>query len=421
MINKSFDYIAIYGAHILKIFTFVILLPHFANVMSPEVWGFVLLLQSLSIWLQTVVEYGFNFSAARQVSVARNEPETISELLGGVIGAKVLLSVFICLISLLAFLFLAQMRDQPLLIVLATLSAVAQGFTPMWYFMGKEKFALFSSIDLVTRVLYLVSCLMFVESDSDAYLIFGLGFLIFSVSNIIGYFIINREDKIQWPKIVNSVEALRDGFHMFLFTGITGIYTTLNVFILGLNQTPAVVANYGTADRIVRSSSGLMDPLNRIIFSKISYLYEYNPKKAFKLLLISAPLVALLGIAICITGIAMAPFIVDVFFPKYPDAAKYISALIIYVPIVSLNSVLGFQIMLPLKMDNAFSRIFIVASLMSLAAMIILLPIYGVDGMIWIIIVTEIFVFISMLSAIILSDRAKNMIRRMRNGDPGDI
>lgn len=385
--------------------------------MSPEVWGFVLLLQSLSIWLQTVVEYGFNFSAARQVSVARNEPKTISELLGGVIGAKFLLSVCICLISLLAFLFLAQMRDQPLLIVLATLSAVAQGFTPMWYFMGKEKFALFSSIDLVTRILYLLSCLIFIESDGDAYLIFGLAFLIFSVSNITGYFIINREDKIQWPKIVNTVEALKDGFHMFLFTGITGIYTTLNVFILGLNQAPAVVANYGTADRIVRSSSGLMDPLNRIIFSKISYLYEHNPKKAFKMLLISAPLVFLLGLAICVTGIAMAPFIVDVFFPKYPDAAKYISALIIYVPIVSLNSVLGFQIMLPLKMDRAFSRIFIVASLMSLAAMIILLPAYGVSGMVWIVIMTEVFVFISMFAVIALSDRVKNMIRGIRNGD----
>ncbi|GGB76782.1 oligosaccharide flippase family protein [Deinococcus soli (ex Cha et al. 2016)] len=417
MLQKALSYLSLYGAHFLKLFTFIILLPHFANVLNPGLWGKILVIQSLSLWLQTVVEYGFNFSATRRMSVARNDMKRLASLISGVIGAKIFLSIIVSALVILVLEATTIFEGLSSMLWLAAVSAIVQGFTPIWYFTASEKFGRFANIDMIARVSYLLLCLSFIKDDNDGYLIFVFNIVVFAVANLIGYYFMFKEVDRKIPHLSDIIDALRDGAPMFIFYGITSVYTTLSVFILGLYQPATLIANYGTADRIVRSSAGLIDPINRVIFSRLSYLYKFEPKRALHMLTLSSILIASLGLSIFFGGRYLADFIINSFFPKYPDASEFIKSLLFYVPIVALNSILGLQIMLPLNMDKEFTSIFTIVSIFSFGAMVILVPTGGTERMIDIIILSELLVMILMVISILRSGKLRDALGRSSDGN----
>jgi polysaccharide transporter, PST family len=67
--------------------------PYLARVSGPSGWGAVVYAQAIGSVIASVVEYGFDISASRETSRQRDEPERLSDLISGVLGAKVLLAV----------------------------------------------------------------------------------------------------------------------------------------------------------------------------------------------------------------------------------------------------------------------------------------------------------------------------------------
>jgi polysaccharide transporter, PST family len=60
------------------------LLVHFSALLFSQAIGGV---------IASVVEYGFDISASRETSLQRDEPERLSALISGVLGAKSLLAI----------------------------------------------------------------------------------------------------------------------------------------------------------------------------------------------------------------------------------------------------------------------------------------------------------------------------------------
>ena len=405
LLSRVFGYLTLYGAHALKVFSFVLLIPHFTGIFPKAVWGQILIVQAFALWLQIVVEYGFNLSATRSMARVRDDEAALSKLVAGVAGAKAVLAGVVGMIAFAAGLGLSSMHGLGQLLFLATVYAVFQGYNPVWYFLARGKFSQYAAIDFANRLTYLLLCLVFIRNGQQASLIFVFGIVTALFTNMVGYFLISRQIRVRFPTVLDSWQALREGFGMFLFVGVTSIYTTLNLVILGFSQTAGVVAAYGTSDRIVRATGGLLDPLNRIVYAKLSYLYHHDFADALAFLKKAAVAIFVGGILIFVAGEFAAGTIIGILAPDYPESIAYLKLLFWFIPLLALNNIVGLHIMLPLGMDKTFNTIFIVVSVLSVGAMLLCVPSGGATAMAIITILTEAVACIGMVVAVWRSGR----------------
>jgi polysaccharide transporter, PST family len=400
MLRRLLGYLTLYGAHGLKVFSFVILIPHFTAIFPKAVWGQILIVQALSLWLQIVIEYGFNFSATRSMSRARESDEEIGRLVSGVISAKLFLSLIAIMVALTIYILFYR-RSFPIELLMWSVGfAIMQGFSPIWYFLAREKFSQYARIDFSSRLLYLILCFFLIKNQFQGNMIFSFGIITATLANMIGYFSISREIIFARPRWADAARALKEGFAMFVFVGTTSIYTTLNIVILGLSQTTSVVAEYGTADRIVRSASGLLDPLNRIIYSRVTFMYSKDVGQGLAFVKRASWLIVGFALLVFSVGQLFSEQIIHLLAPSFSASEIYLKYLLLYIPVIAINNILGIHIMMALGMDRAFNTVFISVSIISAIFMLLLVPQIGVMGMIAITIGAELTACVGMAFSI---------------------
>ena len=412
MFRKTWSYISLYGAHGLKAFSFVLLIPHFTQIFPKNVWATVLTVQAFSLWLQIIVEYGFNLSATRRMSQVRDDVDELARLVSSIVGAKIVLSIIVSLIAIFSAYSVTSLHDAGTLLLWGVIFSIAQGFNPTWYFLAREKFGQYAALDFMSRLIYLLLCYSFIKDGNQSYLVFGFGIITFTFSSIVGYSIISKDIHLKLPDLTGTIDAMRDGFSMFLFFGITSVYTTLNIVILGFYQPPSIVAGYGTSDRVVRSAGGLLDPLNRVVFSKLSYLYHHDPASALLFLRKAAIGIVSISFVIFIGGELFTDKIISVLMPDYPEAKKYLTVLFFYIPVLALNNIVGLHIMIPMQLDKEFNTVFILASAMSVLVMLLTIPRYGAIGLAYTTIFTESLVILGMCIVTWKSGKIQSIAQR---------
>lgn len=411
-LSKIGNYVIIYLSHFFKVFSFVLLLPLFTRTFDKDIWGLVVAAQAFSFWLQIIVEYGYNLSATRSISQMGEDKQKIVGYIISVFKSKAILAVSAVIISGIAFIFFDSVSRFGSLIVWVVLFAIVQGFAPVWYYLSLNKLHLYSAYDLVSRISYLTLCIVFIKSDSDAFMVFAFGVvtgMIPIVMSLINFKKFKANTKYDKMKIIF---VMRDSFPIFLFAIVTSVYTSLNILILSNYAALSVVAVYSVADRIVRTSGSLLEPLNRIFYAKMSRDYVAGLEISRSSLKKVSLVLSMAGILIFLALQVLGSFLISILAPKYGSSVEYISILSFYIPFLILNNILGLHIVLPLGLDKQFNIIFMVSSLCSLIAMMVVVPKYGALGLAYITIITEIAVSISFVGLIAACGGVKSMIER---------
>src|SRR5258708_25199040 len=151
------------GGFLLPIATIVFL----ARLLGPRDWGSLAFMQAFAGYVMLVVTYGFNYSATREVSRHRDDADKLADLLAGVLGAKVALTILsIAVVVPLSELVAPIHRNQNLLWP-AMLWALSLSYSLNWFFQGLEPMAFVALWETAARVLSLVGIVILVRSPRD--------------------------------------------------------------------------------------------------------------------------------------------------------------------------------------------------------------------------------------------------------------
>jgi PST family polysaccharide transporter len=374
----------------------LITIPYLARVLGPELWGLVIFTQASAHWLVVLLDYGFNLSATREIARYRDNEEKISEIVASIIGAFGLLLVGSGLVVLLMGLSIPAFREHPDYLIWSWMIAIAQGSAPFWYFQGIERMQMPAVLNLIVRTLAVIATFVCIKSADDAWKVLALqgtgGLLVSGMMLAWMYY------QISWriPSLASSIAALRMGWSMFFFQGSVSLYTTANVFILGLRASASQVAFYGGAERITRSMVYLLEPINKAMFPRMSYLLAHDFKRAANLARISILIMGLGGLLFAISLVVATPQIVHIILgEKFEPAIPLLRLLVFLIPIVALSNFLVYQWMMPLRLDNFVNAITISAGLINLFLAMTFTPKFGAMGMASAVIFSEIFVVIT--------------------------
>ena len=371
-------YVLQLGNYLLPIATIVFL----ARMLGPHSWGSLAFMQAFASYVYLVVSYGFNFSATREVSRHRDDPLQLAELLAGVLGAKVVLTVVSILVVLpLSFLVDPIHRNLDLLWP-ALLWAVSLSYSLSWFYQGLERMTFVARWETAARALSLVGIVLLVRSPADTWKVLALQGGLFAAAVAVELAVAYREVRFGMPTGRLVLRTLRLGWSTFLYQGALSFYTVGNAFILGLFATPTVVGYYVGAEKISKSFATMLFPITQAIYPRISHMASEARAEAAKLARTSLFVLGTAGLVMGLGIFVAAPILVRVVLgPGFESAVIVLRILSLLPPLIALSNVLGIQWMLALGLDRLVNAVIFSACILNVTLAVILVPHYLHVGM----------------------------------------
>ncbi len=264
----------------------LIVWPYLMVVLGAEQWGKFTFGLSLAQWLILIVDFGFNMTATKRISLAHTDKAEISRIFTSTLCAKLLL-LAICGVIVSGLWFIPRFEVYRQVMLVFFLMVIGSVFYFVWLYQGLDQIWRVSAINAASKLLLLPMLFLFVKSPSDvltASFLQAGGFLLCGLGVILSVHIHDYAHltKIGWRDIR---ETLHDGFPVFLSSAATSIYTALFVVILAYFVAPDDVGRYTASEKLMRCGILLLwSPVVQAFFPRLSRMSSENRQKAEGLL-----------------------------------------------------------------------------------------------------------------------------------------
>lgn len=273
-----------FSLSVLQIFSYVLpllTLPYLVRVLGVETFGLVAFATAFITFFNILVDYGFNLSATREVSIHRENKDKITEIYSSVLSIKfILIFVSFVIFSFIVFTF-EKFSSHALLYFITFLSVVGQAFFPIWYFQGMERMRYITIINISSKVIFTIAIFIFVHKESDYLmvpLLTGLGILI---GSLYALYIIKKDfnQSFVWQNIETMKIHFKDSSQFFLSRVSVSIYTSANAFVLGFFTNNTMVGYYSIAEKLYMAIQSLYGPITQALYP---YVAKERNIKLFK-------------------------------------------------------------------------------------------------------------------------------------------
>jgi len=261
----------------------LITLPYLVRVLGPEKFGLIAFAQAFIQYFNILTDYGFNLSATREISIYRENKEKVSEIFSSVMVIKLaLLLLSFIIMSIIVFTF-DKFKNDWLIYYLTFGMVLGQTLFPVWFFQGMERMKYIAYLSIVSKVIFTIAVFIFVQEQSDFYLVpllTSIGYLVAGVWSLI---LIKKAFDISFTfqKVETIKKHFKDGWDVFVSRIFVSLYTTINIFLLGLFTNNTIVGYYAIAEKIVNAVGGLFIPANQTIYPYMAKMYSNQKEKFF--------------------------------------------------------------------------------------------------------------------------------------------
>ncbi|MFZ2486568.1 MAG: oligosaccharide flippase family protein [Anaerolineae bacterium] len=371
----------------------LILVPYLARILQPAGWGEVLFAQSYAILLAIIVEYGFLFSATRDVARQTESPGALATTVNAVNGAKGLLSLAATAIAVVSWAVIPQFQHSPSYLVFAWFTAISQGLYPMWYFQGVLRMRRLALLSTIARALATALTFPLVHSPADGWLVLALQAVATGVATAIAIYWMYKDVPFRCPLTRDVLQALDRGKYMFTVSLAAGVYGLASNFFVGLLTNPVQVGLYGGAERINRIMTNLFAIFGQALYPYISQTVHIAPRRFIRIIRVLFLCSSIMGIALTVITVVAAPWLVkSILGSGFEPAVFVLQIMALQITLTSISRILGILWMLPLGMDRSFNYIVLTACIVNLGLTVLLVPAWQALGMAIAFVLTETFV-----------------------------
>jgi polysaccharide transporter, PST family len=248
-------------------------LPYLIRVVGPEKFGLLAFATSLTAYFQILTDFGFNLSATRSIAINRDKPDRISEIYSSVMIIKIFLVTLSFLILILLTLCFDKFSNEKAVYLLSFGMVIGQTFFPVWVFQGLENMKYITILNLISRSVYAIAIFAVVHNVNDYIYVPILNSMSYLLCGIISLIVIHSKLKVRFyfqsPTII--MKYFKDSSSFFLSRVSLSIYTTSNIFVLGVLTNNTIVGYYSAAEKLYSALTSVYSPL-------IGVLYPYMSK-----------------------------------------------------------------------------------------------------------------------------------------------
>ncbi|MEN3015133.1 MAG: flippase [bacterium] len=375
--------------YVLPLITF----PYLVRVLGPEKYGLVSFALSFVTYFMIFVDYGFEYSATREVSLSRNNKDRLSEIFSSVMLSKILL-IFLSLLLMSVIVFSFERFRQDWFLYFMTFSMViGYASIPSWFFQGVENMKFITISYFVGRLIFVINVFVFIKSQSDYYLVHFLnsvGLLMCGVILIISALTFYGV-RLFIPSRYQIIQQIEKGRDFFILSSLTQAYSVSNTLILGLISGETYVGYYYAAEKIVNMVLSLLSfPITRAFFPYMSRVAKESKERGLKIVRKLSVLVGSIAFFISAILFISADLIVKILLGDgYSSSINILRFLSFLVFIKGLSGVFITQGLLAFGLKHIVVRIMLIVNISHIILAVTFTKFFSIFGSVISLCITE--------------------------------
>ncbi|MEI2472068.1 oligosaccharide flippase family protein, partial [Peribacillus frigoritolerans] len=245
-----------------------ITLPYLVRVLGPEKYGVYIFSQAFVQYFMIIVDFGFDLSASREISINRHNKEKLNEIVSSILGIKVILSIISFCILVLAVTLVPTLREYWTVHIFTFGFVLGNMLLTLCFYQGIERMKFITIFNASAKIIFTISIFIFVKNENDliiAPLLNSLGYILVGISSII---VMKKvfHLRLQLPSIKEMKYHFQSSLEFFWSRLAVSFYTTSNIFVVGLALGPTAAGIFGSADKLFKGMVSLYSPLNSVLY-----------------------------------------------------------------------------------------------------------------------------------------------------------
>jgi len=314
----------LYIMNIAKLIFPLLTLPYLTRVLSKECYGTVSYVKAVMQYMQIVVDFGFTLSATKDIVTVRNNHKTVSEIIGSVLCAKLMLASGAFIILIICIVSMPILRENTLFTLLSFVTVLLTCFLFDFLFRGIEEMQVITIRYVLMRSISTILTFVFVADDADIIWIPILEIIgsLLAISLVL-YEIKKRGYSIGIAGIKASLKRLKESAVYFWSSMATTTFTALNTIIIGICLSAKDVANWGLCFQLVSAVMAFYTPITDGIYP---HMVKYRDLMLIKKL--ATVFMTIISIGCIVTFVIAKYVLIIVGGDKYIDAVPLLRAFI---------------------------------------------------------------------------------------------
>lgn len=267
---ENFTYITVLQLFIMA--TPLITYPYLVRVLGRELYGWVITAQVLASYCSIFIDFGFKAVSARHISVYRNDPDKLSEIVSAILSLQFFIWG-VCLFGYVLFVYMISSYREHLMLFLFSFGLTFNELLfPQYYFQGIEQMKYIAMLNIAIRIIFVVLTFVVIQSADDYLYVPLLSTAGYFIGGICALYIVFVKHKIHFSPLPFKTIFfyLKDASPIFFTNVICTIKDKLNYLLLGnfVGMNEVVVYDLGAKFTNVLTKPATV--ISTVLFPKIA-------------------------------------------------------------------------------------------------------------------------------------------------------
>ncbi len=366
-------------------------LPYLVRVLGAEKYGLVMFAQSLTIFFNVFVDFGFSLSGTREISLQRNNKIKLSKIFWGIVFIKVVLAITSFLAIIIIVYSFDRFNDDMDVYLLSFGMVIGQALFPVWFFQGIEKMKFITYINIFSKVVFTLLVFILIKQEGDYRLVPLFNSLGYILGGLFGLLFSLKYVGFTKPGYMLIKDLLKDSFKLFVSNFAISLYTASNVFILGLFAGNTIVGVYSSFEKLIVAIKNGFIPMYQAIFPWLSK----QPKKA-RIIAKMSPFIVIVGMSISVVILVFGTKIINIIYDdplitSYSYVFKILGLIALFSGWNMLYNTLYFP---SIKAYGTRMKILMTGGFLNILFGIGVTKFYGIYGMTYVVVSTELLLLL---------------------------
>lgn len=362
----------------------LITMPYLARVIGAEGFGKIAFAAAIMVWFQTIADWGFCYTATRDVAKNRDDKEKVSEIFSNVFWARIFL-MFVSFVALsICVMTIPKLRENADVIMISFLMIPGHIMFPDWFFQAMERMKYITILNIVSKTLFTIAIFIFIKERDDYILqplFTSLGFVI---SGIIAmyYILVKWKIRLWFIPFKEIIKTIKSSTNVFINNIVRNFYNAFSTILLGFLHGSIATGIYDAGRKFIQFGEGILGIVSRVFFPFVTRKGDKHSTYAKLHISLSLIMAILLFI--------FAPLLIDLFFTKeFSKAIDVLRLMCIMMPFMTLYQIYAINWMIVKGYEKQSRNITIISSLIGFVVSYPLIQHFSYYGVVCVLIIVD--------------------------------
>lgn len=353
----------------------LITMPYLARVIGVDGFGKIAFASAIIVWVQTVADWGFNYTATREVAKNRENIEIVSDIFSRVLWSRCFLMIVSFLILFILTSIIPQFRENANIIFVTFLMIPGHIMFPDWFFQAMEKMKYITILNLLSKLLFTILIFVFIKDEDDYILqplFISMGFVLAGIIAMY-YILVKWKIRLKKTSIKSIIRTIKSSTDIFLNNLLPNLYASFATILLGIFHGSAANGIYEAGTKFMYVAQQLLGSITRVFFPFLSRDISKHSIYAKASLIVS--------IAMSMFLFIFAPLLIRIFFtPEFSDSITVLRILSFVLIFITIDSVYGVNYLIVRGFDKQRRTLCLTCSIIGCAIAIVLVFYFSYIG-----------------------------------------